>query len=115
MNSRFGSSLVAISSRAGAWRGRLHVRSIDEAATDAAAWAVPLVEMLPLGESVFELWIPQIDSWPELLESGSLYPFDFSVETGCARLDRLKLDAPLAKALLDPIGKELLAVVCLEA
>ena len=45
-------------------------------AAEAVVRAVPVVEMLPLREPVFELRIPQIDSGPELFESVSLHPFD---------------------------------------
>ena len=85
------------------------------AAAEAVVRAVPVVEVLQLGEPVFELRISQIDRRPELFESGSLHPFDFSIEMGCTWPDRSELDAPLAKALLHPIGKELLAPVCLDA
>ena len=54
------------------------------AAAEAVVRAVPVVEVLPFGDPVLELRIPQIDSGPELFESASLYPWEICARVGNA-------------------------------
>ncbi len=48
-------------------------------AAEAIVWAIPVVEVLPLGQACLEIWILEVDGWPELIECSSLDAFHLAV------------------------------------
>ncbi len=52
----------------------------EDGAAKAVVGPFPVVEVLPLGELVFQGWISKVDSWPELLERRFLDPLNLAVE-----------------------------------